>query len=427
MFNLRTNPNGVAWTIVIVSFAVFLGLASGVVYGGYWWLTESTVDQEIALTGQSVQVQRPNRTQFEVNVTSVPVMSRVATDNELTNQGQLAFLSRDAGGSGGGQAPLAVVTLFENTSVEILTAVVPRFPSMNSNPNLIVLRVSNGRLRITTSLSPERTTLVRIVSASGALGTVEVSQPGSSVSVEVGAARIRTTVREGGAMMLGANGQLPLTSDESGEIRADGRIDGPTKNEQNLVVNGDFALPLVNTWSISAPTPGSGDRPAEVRLTTSSSGLPAVRFLGRSYDYNEARIVQDLNINVRDFTSMRLQVDVLIHSQDLFNCGDKGTECPIMLRMIYLDADGNQQQWIQGFYVLYSPTVGKTYCADCALPRPEHEQLRPGEWTNWQSPELLGFLRSVNRPMSVLLRLEVAASGHNFDSEISQIQLLATE
>ena len=155
------------------------------------------------------------------------------------------------------------------------------------------------------------------------------------------------------------------------------------------------------TATISAPTPGSGDRPAEVHLTTSSTGLPAVRFLGRSYDYNEARIVQDLNLNVRDYTSMRLQVDVLIHSQDLFNCGDKGTECPIMLRMIYLDADGNQQQWIQGFYVLYSPTVGKTYCADCALPRPEHEQLRPGEWTNWQSPELLGFLRSVNRPMSV--------------------------
>ena len=42
-----------------------------------------------------------------------------------------------------------------------MTAVVPRFPSMNANPNLIVLRVSNGRLRVTTSLSPERATIVR--------------------------------------------------------------------------------------------------------------------------------------------------------------------------------------------------------------------------------------------------------------------------
>ncbi len=427
MFNLRTNPNGVAWTVVLAAFAVFLGMAGGVAYGVYWWLTESTVDQSIALTGQNVQVQRPNRTQFEVNVTSVPVLSRIATDSELTNQGQLAFLSGTSNGAGAGQAPLAVVTLFENTSVEIATAVVPRFPSMNPNPNLIVLRVTTGRIRVTTSLNPERTTIVRIISASGASGTVEIAQPGSSVSVEVGAARIRTTVREGGALLLGTNGQLPLASDESGEVRADGQVYGPTKNEQNLVANGDFAQALATNWKVSAPTPGSGDRPAEVRLATSSTGLPAVRFLGRSFDYNEAKIEQDLNLNVSDFTSLHLQVDVLIHSQDLYNCGDKGTECPIMLRLIYLDGDGNQQQWIQGFYALFSPNVGKTYCADCALPRPEHEQLRPGEWTNWQSPELLSYLQSVNRPMSVLLRLEVAASGHNFDSEISQIQLLATE
>ncbi len=424
MINLRTNPNGVAWTLITVSFVVFLALFGGVVYAASWWLTESMVDQEIALTGHAVQVQRPNRMQSEVNVTNVPVQSRVVTDKALTNQGQLAFLTPN---SGDGQPPLAVVTLFENTNIQILSADAPRFPALNTKPNVIVLQVSTGRIRVTTSVNPARPTIIRVVTNSGTVGTTEIVTPGSSVSVEVSAARTRTTVREGSAMLVGANGQLPLNADESGEIRADGRVEGPTKNEQNLVTNGDFATAVESTWGVSAPTPGSGDPPALVSEVASSTGLAAIRFQGRSYDYNEARIWQDLNLNVSDFTSLRLQVDVLIHSQDLYNCGDKGTECPIMLRLVYLDTDGNQQQWIQGFYGLYSPTVGKTYCADCALPRPEHEQLRLNEWTNWQSPELLETLRSVNRPMAVLLRIEITASGHRYDSEISQIQLVATE
>ncbi len=425
--NLRTNPNGVAWTVIVTAFCFFLAIVGTIGYSGYWWLTDSTVEQDIALTGHNVAVQRPNRLQSEVNVTTVPVQSRIMTDSTLTSQGQLAFLAPHGMGGDDGQAPLAVITLFENTSVEIVSAVVPRFPSMNPNPNLIVLKVTTGRIRVTTSVNPSRQTIIQVMTPSSALGTTEISQPGSSVSVEVGAARTRTTVREGAALLLGANGQLPLLSDESGEIRADGRVDGPTKNEQNLVANGDFANPLEGTWQVNAPTPGSGDAPATVSVVTSSTGLPAVRFQGRSFDYNDASIRQDLNLNVSDFTSLRLQVDVLIHSQDLYNCGDKGTECPIMLRLVYLDRDGNQQQWIQGFFALYSSSVGKTYCADCALPRPEHEQLRTNEWTNWQSPELLETLRSVNRPMSVLLYVEVTASGHRFDSEVSQIQLLATE
>jgi len=422
---LRTNPNVVAWSTIIGAFAIFLSLSGGIVYGSYWWLTASTISPQIGLTGRNVQVQRPNRTQYEVNVTTVPVSSRIVTESTLTSQGQLAFLAQPTNGATGAeQAPLAVITLFENTSVEITKAIVPQFPTLNANPNVIELRVTTGRIRITTSLNQSRATIIRIVSTSG---ITEISQPGSSISVEVGAANTRATVREGAALLDGANGQLLLGPDESGEIRADGLLEGPTKNELNLIANGDFAQPLDTTWQVSAPTPGSGDPPARVSLASSTSGLPAIRFQSRSFDYNEARIRQDLNLNVSDFTSLRLQVDVLIHSQDLYNCGDKGTECPIMLRLVYLDEVGNQQQWIQGFYALYSPSVGKTYCADCALPRPVHEQLRPSEWTNWQSPELLSFLRLVERPMSVLLYVEVTASGHTFDSEVSQIQLLATE
>ncbi|MBL8093530.1 MAG: hypothetical protein JNL73_05135 [Anaerolineales bacterium] len=421
---LRTNPNGVAWSVIIGAFAVFVALAGGVIYSGYWWLTESMVSLEIALTGHNVQVQRPNRTQYEVNVNSVPVQSRLVTDSALTNQGQLAFLAKPANGTPDGQAPLAVVTLFENTSVEIVQASVPQFPSLNAQDNVIVLRVYTGRIRVTTNVNPERATIIRVVST---VGVTEINEPGASVSVEVGAARTRTTVREGSALLLGANGQLPLAPDESGEIQANGQVTGPTENEKNLITNGDFAQALEGTWQVSAPAPGSGDPPAQVSLATGTSGLPAIRFLSRSFDYNEARVRQDLNLNVSDFTSLRILVDVLIHSQDLYNCGDKGTECPIMLRLVYLDENGNQQQWIQGFYGLYSPSVGKTYCADCALPRPEHEFLRLNEWTNWQSSELLQELRLVNRPMAILLYIEVTASGHSFDSEVSQIQLLATE
>ena len=101
---LRTNPNGVAWSVIIGAFAVFVVLAGGVIYSGYWWLTESMVSLEIALTGHNVQVQRPNRTQYEVNVNSVPVQSRLVTDSALTNQGQLAFLAKPANGTPDGQA-----------------------------------------------------------------------------------------------------------------------------------------------------------------------------------------------------------------------------------------------------------------------------------------------------------------------------------
>ncbi len=417
---LRRHPQETAWTVITVAFCLFCGLLFGGVYSVYWWLTGSMVDQAVALSGETV-VQLPNAVRQEVDRTSAPVGSTISTQLGLASQANITFLGSD------GDTPVAIIQMFDNTRIVIVEALTPRYPSLNNGSNSITIRVETGRLRIITPQNVNRPSQITVLSSAGS--RTMIGEPGTNVSVDnTNTVSTRITVREGRVQVMSddTGDVLDLAAEQTATVDAGQSPRGPDVSERNLIQNGDFRELLAGTWIVDTPPASQPDQPP-VSITVVTDEQPAVRFSREGVNFVRGSISQPLNVNVSDFASLRLGLDVRVLQQSLSNCGQLGTECPVMVRLVYQDPNGSQHEWLQGFYFRFSATQGSPRCLTCGLPPPEHIQVQQGVWLNWTSPDLLALLREANRPMAVLLSIQIEASGHSFDSEVTQVQLLARE
>jgi hypothetical protein len=132
---------------------------------------------------------------------------------------------------------------------------------------------------------------------------------------------------------------------------------------------------------------------------------------------------------VRDFKTLRLQLDVRVAHQDLFNCGEFGSECPVMIEISFQDTFGRQKNWLKGFYYNFSdrPGTGMTKCPSCNDVRSDHQQVLQNEWAAIETENLVDLLREAGTPPAQIQSITLYASGHAFDSEITNVQLLGSE
>ena len=141
----------------------------------------------------------------------------------------------------------------------------------------------------------------------------------------------------------------------------------------------------------------------------------AVRFwrMGKATGHGETGIIQAIDKDVRDFTSLELHISVRLLDQGLAGGGTLSSEFPIIVRLDYKDAYGNDNFWTHGFYFKDPP---------------EDWTIRDGEkipryvWYPYESGNLLDLLGD-NRPAHITA-LTVYASGWNYDSLISEVQLI---
>jgi hypothetical protein len=146
-------------------------------------------------------------------------------------------------------------------------------------------------------------------------------------------------------------------------------------------------------------------------------------------NWGQVGLVQELNQDVRDFTSLRLLLDVYLAYQDLKNCGSQGTECPVMAKIRYVDVNGGEREWLQGFYFDYdpNPVFGYTFCAPCSPRYSDHWRVQQNQWQTYESGNLLEILGAAEVPAALIKNISVYGSGHTFDSNVAQIQLLASD
>ena len=148
---------------------------------------------------------------------------------------------------------------------------------------------------------------------------------------------------------------------------------------------------------------------------------------GIDLNWGKVGISQNINQDVRDFKTLRLQLDVLVTHQDLFNCGEQGSECPVMVKIVYLDTLGRQQTWLRGFYYNASPTIGLTKCPQCDAVRSGHQPVPQNEWQTIETENLVDLLRDAQAPTATIKSITIYASGHAFDSAVTEVQLLGSE
>lgn len=126
--------------------------------------------------------------------------------------------------------------------------------------------------------------------------------------------------------------------------------------------------------------------------------------------HGEAGIVQIVDRDIRDYSSLRIRARLKVDDQTLSGGGSAGTEYPVMVKIFYVDVAGQDQIWYHGFY--YQNKDGFSVAG--ASPAPQ------GAWFVYDDANLMEAL--VPRP-KLIRRFEVLGSGWGFDSWVTEVSL----
>ena len=196
----------------------------------------------------------------------------------------------------------------------------------------------------------------------------------------------------------------------------------PLPAEQNLLLNGDFSVPLEGVWEVYQVEPPSGAVATGVQVTeVGNRRILEIRSEGQDTLHSEIGIVQEVNKSVQDFDSIRINIDVGLEQQSLPGGGTLGSEFPIMIHMAYKDSDGNDRDWYHGFY--YTPPPEDWLLFDS--PDNSSERIARFLWYPYESVNLLDSL-GTNKPVYIKY-IRIYASGWIYHARISDVALLAQE
>ncbi len=402
---MRRNPERLAWTVLSLAFATFCVLAVSIPLGIRSYLLNATNTQEthLQVIEGTVLVQEERKSDLTAVTESASLLpgDEILTDN--TSWATLDLFERSH------------LILYNNTNIYLEEVKSPRF-SLSDRPNRITLDVTGGMVRIGVALPTERPT------------EFVVNTPHISFVLEEGSYRIEVnnqgtqiTVVRGRALAKGDGFTLVIPQGTRTQVDLSGQPAAPLPAARNLITNGNFQEPLAGTWITGTLILDASRTPPRVEVVE-NGGRRSVRLVRREEDdgvHSEARIFQPLDQDVRDFVRLELSLDVLLNFQSLSGGGLLSSEFPIIVRLDYKDLWGNDKFWTHGFY--YQNKDGYSIAID-NWGQPVGEQIPRGVWYPYESGNLLELLGD-NRPAH-LTGITIYASGWNYDSQVSEVQLI---
>jgi hypothetical protein len=416
---MRDNPERFAWRVLFVSFLAFLLACGGAIYLIQWYVFESMVALQTDMTvGRgTVSITAPNAEE-PIAVTSqrseLDEGLEISTD---TSQAVLNFSDpRNA-------TPLASVVLLHDSRIELIRASAPRF-GVNRNPYRVELRSLSGRSEILIlDTGPHEVSFV--VRSPQALTTL--SSQGQYV-VEVTNDVTRVSVEEGQALVTERSSGRSRVVEVNNRVAVGGEAGGFTAlpPTESVVRNGNFRLPFTTGWELY----DDSEAPAGVAYNTNFVGRNVLTF-DRSQEkwpdlrlgHGETGLTQRVNVSTSDLQSLELRATFYIEEQSLSTCGQEGSECPLMLRITYVDEQGVEREYIQGFYAFHDPAAN--YPLSCATCRGDHERVNLQTWYSFRSGNLLTNLPSEQKPV-LIQQIRFYASGHAYKVYVSEVELIAT-
>jgi len=402
----RSNPELVAWVLVLSSFAAFLAfaIATPVLTARFvqrsWRENRSAV---ITVSGTTQILERGQGRWLAISETErIPQGSAVQTD--ASSRAMLVVYEGES------EYVLTTVHLFSRTRLTLLQSTARRF-SGSRQPNRVTIVLEQGRLRLNPGPPLDRPLELTVRVPAGIVVVEE-----GSVALEVTADATEVAVR-GGRALLSAEGkaeQLALETGERAVLTSEGAIRGPLPSGRNLLVNGDFGAGLALGWEVYNDQGGDGGTiDGQVQLLD-ADGQRIVRFErgGGQSDHSETGIRQSLKKDVTDYVSLRIRADLRLLEQSLSGGGFLGSEFPLMVRLNYRDARGDPQVYYWGFY----------YQNPSNYPTPFADMIERNVWLPYESPDLMAVLG--DRKPAYLDSIQVYASGHDYLSEVSAMQVV---
>lgn len=402
----RTNPERMAWIILIVAFCVFLLLAISIPLAAQYTLRYATAPQEIQLnpTVGTILLYPPRASEpIAITATRNDISEGSRFEAGLTTQGELSLTLNP-----NSNLALGTVHLYQGTQLDLLRVRRPRF-GQSDQPYRVLLRLNAGTIRLFTNSGQERPLIVEVETPHGQAKLGEgvynftVGTDGTDLMVSSGEA---TLIHNSGETVTVQQGLRSVMSDAAPPSV-------PATAQRNLIDNGDFSRPLLDTWE-SYTVAEQNVLPGRIEVEE-QDGRRVAHFVRRGGDnvHTEVGIRQQINKDVNVFESLRLQLDTKIDYQSLAGAGYISTEFPVRVEISYTDIYGKDLEWGYGFYYR-DPDAG--------WPLYNGEKIVQSAWYYYSSPNLLDELKDT-RPARIN-SIRVYASGHNYESMVSGISLI---
>lgn len=297
----------------------------------------------------------------------------------------------------------STVLLYNNTELGLQRMQFGRFnPSLQDS----VLRLFGGRIQIGVALHPMEPK--RRISVLAGEGRVSLGE--GSYQIDMDSEGItHVSVKRGTASVWSGNRVLEVPAGLRAILSPTSEIVGPLPMERDLLHDPLLKQGITDSpWSTFAVTEAGTQGTA----TKTSDGIRFMRTTpdGGTDRHGESGIVQELDRDIRGYSTLRLRVEVRVKLQSLSGGGTAGTEYPLMLRLTYVDTNRREQIWATGFY----------YQNDTGLSVKMGREIPPDTWITFENPTLLQEIR----PTPVhLRRIEVLGSGWEYISDVRRVEL----
>ncbi len=415
---MRQNPERLAWRILLAAFLVFLLLCGTAIYATQWYLFRSMVELQVTLRAArgTVTITLPTtREEIAVSGERTDLKAGTTIRTDTNSQAVLTFYDPRS------DEPIASVVVLRDSEVSLQQALGPRF-GLNRSPFIIAIHALAGRSEVLILHSSERGVAFTATSPHAAINFREVGH----YALEVTDRRTRVSIQKGLATVtdLTSDSTINLTSNRQTIVRQGSSNEPPVlEAEVSLLQDGDFAQGVNAAWRLTSVGEPAGKiygaviegRPSLV-IDRSQANWPDLRL-----DHGETRLTQEVNADISAYEYLELRGTFYVEEQSLSTCGIEGSECPMMIRLDYLDANGTERVFIHGFYAYYDP--GLNYPLACDTCRTEHEGIGLRTWFTYRSGNLINILPPDQRPVFIQ-RLSFYASGHAYKVYVSEMDLL---
>ena len=401
-----------------LSFLACITLAIGTPAGVRWFILHATQSLEVSLDPRDgiVTFQPGGRGPQEIINGAVDVAPKSRIELSSSDAEALLFFYHQQEP----ETPVSTLQINGETALTFRAARTPLF-ERSDLPNQISLQVDESR-RLQISVGADgRASLLQIATPQG---TVELEE--GSYTLAVDAERTELIVSRGRAHVPDPldDDTVVLTDAQFVEMTAEGRSEIQSSSSRDILRNGDFRRPLEPYWSsftLRKQFPNESD--GQIRRV--AENRDSVLLEREGVGHIELGISQELNQDVRGIESLYVTALLRVEEQSIPLCGVAGTECPVMLRVTYLDKQEGRHEWLQGFYAL----VGSGYSDTCTLCEgsPQHIQVPAQSWYPYTSPDLLPLLRERGAEPATIVSVDLYASGHAFRSAVDEVAILIEE
>lgn len=414
----------VSWLVLLLATSAFFVLLVGAPWLGYRYVKNATVEEtaeaeckegSCSLTiGASDLVVRPDDGAVTVREGHV-----FATD--AGSSGLIRFVED------------STVNLEPNTAVELRTLRRPRF-RLSEDVRRIAFRAepsspgTSGGVRMGTTWSGSAYT------AESPHGTIDVL-PESRAWMDLDASLMRVRVNEGQVRVTSGGVAVALERDERTEVRAGSPPDEPQEALVNIVEGGSFERPPRESgWLYRTHIPGNGrdqDQPQWGGRRVLQDGRSVLHIERSGSESRPADVIYEKQLGDSDVSGaavLEVRGQLRVLDQSLPLGGERGTELPLILNLVYEAEDGGQYGWSAGFYATEpgpDEPPGKYVLSDVDIN--VNTRVPLGEWVAYSSGNLLNSQNPSSfesfgwpRPKR-LLRLEIISSGHDYASDVDDI------